>query len=99
MPPPPPDAARVLARAHGRGVVHRDVTAANLRVDPEGRTWVLDWGLARPPQGGPADPLQTRAGARLGPGMPGRAPVINPLSQADPGRGYAASAIASRRNQ
>lgn len=42
------DAARGLAYAHGRGVVHRDVKPSNLIVDPVGTVKVLDLGLARP---------------------------------------------------
>ncbi|MFK7931831.1 MAG: protein kinase [Myxococcota bacterium] len=40
-------AARILARAHRLGVVHRDVSAQNVLVDDAGRVVVIDWGLAR----------------------------------------------------
>ena len=40
-------AAEALAHAHERGVVHRDVKPANLIVEPEGRVWLTDFGLAR----------------------------------------------------
>ena len=39
------DAARGLAHAHERGLVHRDVKPGNLLVTPEGRTKVSDLGL------------------------------------------------------
>src|SRR5262249_53531717 len=40
-------AARGLAFAHSRGVVHRDVKPSNLLIDSEGTVKILDMGLAR----------------------------------------------------
>src|SRR6185369_3127011 len=39
-------AAEALEHAHGRGVVHRDVTGRNIMVANDGRVFVLDFGLA-----------------------------------------------------
>ncbi|MCW8140062.1 MAG: serine/threonine protein kinase, partial [Planctomycetota bacterium] len=41
------DLAQALAHAHERGIVHRDVKAANIMVEPHGRARVLDFGLAK----------------------------------------------------
>lgn len=40
-------AAEALHYAHKQGVLHRDVKPANLILDPAGRVWVADFGLAK----------------------------------------------------
>jgi len=41
------DIARALEAAHEAGVIHRDVKPSNIRITPDGRAMLLDFGIAR----------------------------------------------------
>jgi eukaryotic-like serine/threonine-protein kinase len=44
-----------VAFAHAQGVVHRDIKPANIMVGPYGEVVLMDWGIAKPLEGGMED--------------------------------------------
>lgn len=40
------DAADALQAAHDRGICHRDLKPANVMIEPSGKCWLIDFGLA-----------------------------------------------------
>ncbi len=63
------EAADALAHAHAHGVVHRDISPGNVMIPVDGRTRILDFGIARASRG---------SSARSGADAHGTVPYVSP---------------------
>jgi eukaryotic-like serine/threonine-protein kinase len=72
--------AEGMAAAHGQGVVHRDLKPGNLRVTPDGRLKILDFGLAKlvHPQSFPEASVTRSLGETQAGTTPGTLPYMAP---------------------
>jgi serine/threonine-protein kinase len=72
--------ACALEEAHRKGVVHRDLKPANVKLGPDGRVKVLDFGIAKPLPRAPEETVhEVPADATTGPGaILGTAPYMSP---------------------
>jgi serine/threonine-protein kinase len=53
--------AEALEAAHERGIIHRDLKPANVKLTPEGKVKVLDFGLAKAMEGAPTNAMASNS--------------------------------------
>ncbi|HEY8181897.1 MAG TPA: protein kinase, partial [Thermoanaerobaculia bacterium] len=59
--------AQALEASHTKGIIHRDLKPANVKVTPEGKVKVLDFGLARAILGHDDDVVRSSSTTAIGP--------------------------------
>jgi serine/threonine-protein kinase len=53
--------AEALEAAHERGIIHRDLKPANVKLTPDGKVKVLDFGLAKAMEGAPTNEMASNS--------------------------------------